>query len=170
MIRIPYSLNSKCIVAGTNPKVGIIQRWDGYRPKINLLLGSFYAYLVNQEIKEKEREKSVQRYQNNGQNNSLKTIAWIEKLLQTPIEDYRKNAIGLILAPYLINIRELPYQNASNIIEEWLNKCDAIRKLDRNTRFRKRYALNNSIHKRIPPLKLETLKLRNKWLYTKLVA
>ena len=28
------------------------------------------------------------------------TIAWIEKLLETPIDDYRKNAVGLILAPY----------------------------------------------------------------------
>lgn len=56
MIRIPGSQNSKCIEAGTNSEVKIIQRWDGYRPKISLLLGSFYAYLVDQEIKEKERE------------------------------------------------------------------------------------------------------------------
>jgi hypothetical protein len=33
------------------------------------------------------------------------TIPWIEKLLQTPIDDYRKNAVSLILAPYLINIK-----------------------------------------------------------------
>jgi hypothetical protein len=170
MIRIPGSQNSKCIVAGTNPEVEIIQRWDGCRPKISLLLGSFHAYLISQQIKEKEREKSIQRYLNNSQNNSSKTISWIEKLLQTPIEDYRKNAINLILAPYLINIRGLPYQDASNIIEEWLHECDAARKLDRNIRFIKRYALNTSIRKRIPPLKLETLKLRNNWLYNKLVT
>jgi Primase X len=168
MIRIPNSQNSKCIAAGTNPEVEIIQRWDGYRPEIRLLLGSFYAYLVYQQIKEKE--KSLRKYQNNPQNSNPTTLVWIEKLLQTPIEDYRKNAISLILAPYLINIRGLPYQNASNIIEEWLNKCDAIRKLDRNIRFRKRYALNTSIRKRIPPLRLETLKLKNNWLYNKLVA
>jgi hypothetical protein len=27
-------------------------------------------------------------------------VAWIEKLLQTPIDDYRKTAVSLILAPY----------------------------------------------------------------------
>jgi hypothetical protein len=59
MLRIPGSQNSKCIVAGTNSEIKIIQRWDGYRPKINLLLGSFYAYLVNQQIKEKKREIST---------------------------------------------------------------------------------------------------------------
>jgi len=170
MIRIPGSQNSKCIVTGTNSEVKIIQRWDGHRPKISLLLGSFYAYLVNQQIKEKEREKSIEQYQNNSQISNSKTIAWIEKLLQTPIEDYRKNAVSLILAPYLINIRGLPYQSAYNIIEEWLNKCDALKKLDRNFKLRIRYALNTSINKRIPPLKLETLRLKNMWLHDKLAV
>ena len=35
------------------------------------------------------------------------SIAWI--LLQTPIDDYRKNAVSLILAPYFINIKKLSY-------------------------------------------------------------
>jgi hypothetical protein len=50
-------------------------------------------------------------------------IAWIEKLLQTPIDDYRKNAVSLILAPYLINIKKLSYDHALNIINSWLRKC-----------------------------------------------
>jgi Primase X len=41
---------------------------------------------------------------------------WIEKLLQTPIDDYRKNAVSLILVPYLINIRKLSYDDALNAI------------------------------------------------------
>jgi hypothetical protein len=51
-----------------------------------------------------------------------KTITWIEKLLQTPIDDYRKTAISLILARYLINIKKLSYDNALNIINSWLSK------------------------------------------------
>ena len=43
-------------------------------------------------------------------------IPWIEKLLDTPIDDYRKNAVNLILAPYLINVRKLSYDAALNII------------------------------------------------------
>ena len=34
------------------------------------------------------------------------TISWIEKLLQTPLDDYRKFVVWRILAPYLINIRK----------------------------------------------------------------
>lgn len=48
------------------------------------------------------------------------TIPWIEKLLQTPIDDYKKNAVSLILAPYLINIKKLSYDGALNIINNWL--------------------------------------------------
>ena len=40
------------------------------------------------------------------------SIHWIETLLKTPIEDYRKNALALILAPYLINIKKLSYDEA----------------------------------------------------------
>ena len=48
-------------------------------------------------------------------------IKWIEKLLQTPVDDYRKNAMALILAPYLLNIKKLTYDDAFNIINEWLS-------------------------------------------------
>jgi 3'-phosphoadenosine 5'-phosphosulfate sulfotransferase (PAPS reductase)/FAD synthetase len=41
---------------------------------------------------------------------SKKEIKWIEILLQTPIDDYRKNAIWRILAPYLINTKNLTYK------------------------------------------------------------
>jgi hypothetical protein len=57
----------------------------------------------------------------------LNTIPWIEKLLQTPIDDYRKNAVNLILAPYLINIKKLSYDHALKIINSWLSKCGELR-------------------------------------------
>jgi hypothetical protein len=50
--------------------------------------------------------------------------------LQTPIGDYRKNAVSLILAPYIINIKKLSSDDAFNIIKEWLDKCNEIRRLD----------------------------------------
>jgi hypothetical protein len=60
----------------------------------------------------------------------LTTTSWREKLLQTPIGDYRKNAVSLILAPYIINIKKLSSDDAFNIIKEWLDKCNEIRRLD----------------------------------------
>jgi hypothetical protein len=60
------------------------------------------------------------------------TTPWIEKLLQTPIEDYRKNAVTLILAPYIINVKKLPYDAALDTINSWLTKCGKLRQLDQN--------------------------------------
>jgi hypothetical protein len=56
---------------------------------------------------------------------------WIEKLLsQTPIEDYRKITGALILSRYLINIKKLGYEQAYDIIWDWLDRCIGLRKLE----------------------------------------
>jgi hypothetical protein len=72
--------------------------------------------LVDQKIKEMKLKKRIEkRYGHTlGQSNA---IHWVETLLETPIEDYRKNAISLILAPYLINIRKIPYDDAFTILK-----------------------------------------------------
>jgi hypothetical protein len=173
MIRIPGTFNYKCILEGKDTEVRIIQRWDGYRPKINLLLGSFHAYLIDQRIRELQRQKNElkEKYhikRNNNNNPSISVIPWIELLLETPIEDYRKNALSLILAPYLINIKKLSYDDAFNIIKDWLDKCDSIKRLDSNFNYRIKYALENSIKKGYLPMKFETLKEKNRALYDSL--
>ena len=81
-------------------------------------------------------------------------IKRIEILLETPISDYTKNAISLILAPYLINIKKLPYTNAFDIIKDWLNKCDSLRRLDSNFNYSIKLALEDAMQKGIPPMSL----------------
>ncbi len=172
MIRIPGSFNSKCVLKGEDPEVSIIQRWDGHRPKINLLLGTFHAYLVDQKkkIKELQRQKEIkQKYHTKNSNFPSRTIiAWIELLLETPIEDYRKNTLSLILAPYLINVKKLSYDDAFNIIKDWLNRCDSIKRLDSNFTYRIKNALENSIKNGYLPMKFDTLKEKNRALYDRL--
>jgi hypothetical protein len=93
------------------------------------------------------------------------TTPWIEKLLETPIDDYRKNAVSLILAPYLINIKKLSYGDAFNITNSWLSKCGELRQLDHNFNYIVKHAIKSSIKSRYKPLKFDTLKLKNKMLY-----
>jgi hypothetical protein len=165
MIRIPGSFNSKCILKGKDSEVKIIQRWDGYRPKINLLLGSFHVYLVDQRIKDLQRQKEQIKKYRQKHGDDVNDIKWIEILLETPISDYRKNAINLILAPYLINIKKLSYTDAFNIIKDWLNKCDSLRRLDCNFNYRLKSALEDAIQKGIPSMSLAKLREKNKELY-----
>ena len=102
---------------------------------------------------------------NQTENYQGNTISWIEKLLQTPIDDYRKNAVNLILAPYLINVRKVSYDVALNIINSWLGKCGKLRQLDQDFNYMVRYALKYCAKNGNRPLKLDTLKLKNKPLY-----
>jgi hypothetical protein len=162
MIRIPGSYNSK--YTPEKNEIKIYQKWDGYRPPISLLLGSFHAFLVDEKIKEMKLKKRIEKRYGVTfrQSNS---IHWIETLLQTPIEDYRKNAIALILAPYLINIRKISYDDAFSIIKEWLMKCNELRHLDSNFDHRIKSSLYTAMRKQTLPMRLDTLQNKNRELH-----
>lgn len=168
LLRIPNSFNAKCLAKGEsfeNSKVKIIQEWNRDRPSIKYLLLEYRRYLITQKIKELNKKREIEERLGYQSNKSTNTIFWIEKLLNTPISDFRKNAINLILAPYLVNIKIISYQESYNILIEWLKRCDFIRKLDFNPRALANSALNIATQKKIPPMKLETLKNRNPEIY-----
>ena len=168
LLRIPYSFNSKYLLneeQKKNSEIKIIQEWNKQRPSIKYLLRDFRRYLINQKIKEVNKKREIERrsgYYYNRENNN---INWIEKLLDIPISDFRKNATNLILAPYLIYIKKLSYQQSFDILTDWLQKCNSFKKLDFNPNYLIKHALTTSIEKRIPPMKLMTLKDRNLELY-----
>src|SRR5918995_4297958 len=60
LLRIPNSLNAKCIAKGEsfdNSKVKIIQEWNRDRPSIRFLLLDFRRFLINQKITEINKKK-----------------------------------------------------------------------------------------------------------------
>jgi len=166
MVRIPGSVNSK-YPEGKN-KVKIIGKWDGYRPPMNLLLGTFHAYLVDQKVKQEKLRKGIER-KFGIKAGQVHLVPWIEMLLQTPVSDYRKNAVGLILAPYFINIRKFTYEISAVLVKDWLRKCNDLRPLDYNYEYRMKYSLNTSIRKMQLPLRFDTLKTKNRRLYDQLM-
>jgi hypothetical protein len=127
LVRIPGSINSKC-----GQIVEIVQRWDDQRPAINYLLREFRRWLIDEKIEERRMLNSRMAHTHTQAINSSSTIWWIEKLLQTPIDDRRKYAVWHILIPYLINIRKLAGDDAYNTIRSWLDKCNTLRRLDFN--------------------------------------
>ena len=92
-------------------------------------------------------------------------IEYIEKLLQTPIHDCRKLVIELILVPYLILVKRLSSEEIFTLINEWLQKCDSIRKLNFNSKFRINSAIKISLKKKIPPMSKYTLETNYNNLY-----
>ena len=157
LLRIPGSINSKY-----NKKVIIVQRWDGYRPRISEeLLEDFRTQLIQKKINEHKYRQKIKSRRYNHNNN----IFWIEQLLKTPIADFRKNALNLILTPYLIHIQKLSYQESFDILIEWLKRCNSLRKLDFNPTSLVNTAIATAYQKQIPPMRITTLKTNCKDLY-----
>jgi hypothetical protein len=96
--------------------------------------------------------------------NSSTTIRWIEKLLNTPLDDYRKFAMWCILAPYLINVKKCSADEASKIIKEWLDRCNQLRRLDFAYHVIK-YNIDSAKRNGYLPISLEELKTDNTYLY-----
>jgi non-catalytic primase subunit PriX-like protein len=180
LLRIPGSLNKKCLdhgKDGRDAQVRIIQKWNGKRGTPSKHFMTHYRiYLRQQKIGELERQKKAERYfkmnsgkygNNNNNGNSCK-INWIETLLQTPIGDYRKQAVDLIIAPYLIIVRRLSQPDVSNIINLWLDKCDEVERFDFRSKDRIGIAIRNVYNKNIPPMKLATLEKSKPELYHKI--
>jgi Primase X len=118
MLRIPGSFNSK-----NGSQVKIVSEWDGQRPNINLLIGTFCAYLKDKSIKE-------QKLIVPSASTAAHTIIWIEQLLCTPIDDQRKFVVWMILPQYLMNVKKLSYEQTSCIVNKWLDECDKLKRLD----------------------------------------
>ena len=113
----------------------------------------------NKEINNKKKE-----YSNEKLDRQVSKIIWIEKLLQTPIEDGRKQCLWQILCPYLINIRKLTKENAINILNQWVQKCDKVKKIDFDSTLYIRSDLKN-VKEYLPPSK-EKLKNQYPEIYT----
>jgi hypothetical protein len=127
MLRIPGSVNSK-----NGEMVSIFQKWDNKRPEINYLLAAFTRYIINEKYLELLKSEKREKPQNITNSNTSNRIGWIEQLLQTPLLDHRKYCIWRIIVPYLLNIRKYSEEDTTNIVINWLNKCDQIKKLDFN--------------------------------------
>ena len=112
MLRVPGSINSENMA-----EVRIIQKWNGIRPAINWILLYFRRYLIQERFEEASRFRQLRKFHSNGINHTNK-INWIETLLHVSIADYRKNAIRLILVPYLINIKRLSYNGTFNTVTD----------------------------------------------------
>ena len=143
LLRIPGSLNSKCIENESDRQISIIQKWDGKRPPIMPLLRDFRRWLIQKRIdgieELKRREKKIARYHViiTSRNQPTNNIQWIENgILKNPLRDHRKYIIWRVLSPYLLNVKKLPKEESYSIIKDWLDKCNNIERLNFNPKIK----------------------------------
>jgi Primase X len=158
LVRIPGTINSKCA-----QEVKIIQRWDGQRPAINYLLRDFRRWLIAEKLEQLRLSKNSKKAHAETINSTK--IWWIEKLLQTPVDDYRKFVVWRILALYLINIRKCSADEAFDIMRDWFDRCSELRKLQFNDDYLIKYNINSAKRNGYLPISLQKLKTENIYLY-----
>jgi hypothetical protein len=100
---------------------------------------------------------------------------WIETiLLQTSIDDYRKEVIFWILVPYLCTIKDIQDDDEIHqVVDEWLDKCEQLRRLEPSRRdFDRRIAdaIEWARDDDKLPTKLQTIKEDYPDLYKKLMV
>jgi hypothetical protein len=143
MLRIPGSLNFGALLRNDKDEiigipyeaeVRIIQTWDGNRPDVNHLLPRCYMWLKSKAIKDMqeriEADRKSRKYRRlYGDRDKKTTFQWIEKLLEKPLDNYRYYCTWRILVPYLINVRKLSREEALNITQTWLTKCNYVKRV-----------------------------------------
>jgi Primase X len=174
LLRIPGSLNSKCIVKGQDAEVKVIQKWDNKRPPIQPLLPHFRRWLIQKRIDNIEELKKLEKRhtefqiiasQNQGYKNRINKIKWIENgILEHPLPDHRKYIIWRILSPHLLNVKKLPREESYSVINDWLEKCSKLERLSFNSKLKIKEGLKGA-SKGYYPISLEKLKEENKELY-----
>jgi hypothetical protein len=167
LLRVPFTINSKCKEAAIDSEVKILQKWNGFRPDYKLIIGHFYVDLRGRYEEELSKYQGIVRNYISG--HDLGPIGWIEKLLQTPIDDFRKRSRDLILVPYLVVRRGMTdVDQITQIIMKWADKCAQLHRLEPSSRaYAKRIRSRTCevIRDRIPPMRLGTLKEKNPNLY-----
>jgi hypothetical protein len=154
LLRIPGTVNSK-----NGEEINILQRWDGKKPSIQWISNDFHQYLIQKRIneiaeKEKRSFKGSRPFLDKKEHGQIR---WIENLLRTPISDYRKLSLDLILVPYCLLIKNRDESSAFNILKEWLLACAKLRELDFEISVRLQLAINITQTKKILPMRRDTM-------------
>jgi hypothetical protein len=180
MIRAPGSNNSKLIKRGvTTFEAKIVNRWNGQRKAHIIYLLSRFNFHIREEKERRirmmaqARNRRIMQSRNDeafsrgvvvrGGASTSNSIAnnyhywYIELLLQIAIPDHRKRAVSVLLAPYFMRIKQLPFEEAERRILDWLARCDAVRPLSFDARDKTNAALIFAKEKNYLPLEFINL-------------
>jgi hypothetical protein len=173
LLRIPYTLNVKCLENGRDPVVKVVQKHSSEPALINdELMLDFNLYIANKWVNRGGEailnENCIFNTENDDWNEDDDDdeddeyhgkIRWIENvLLKTPMSKNRWQYLFHIIGPYLRHTRRLPKAEAKRIMVQWLQLCDQKSQVPK-PQSKLASALSGSPH--WAPWKLETLKRKN---------
>ncbi|MEM4099045.1 MAG: DNA primase noncatalytic subunit PriX [Candidatus Micrarchaeaceae archaeon] len=84
--------------------------------------------------------------------------AWIERLLNTPLPDFRHRIVNIVLAPYLVNVKRLSEEQAAEIISKYIERCKELNPNTNITESYIKYQCSYSKKRGLKPLSLKRAK------------
>ena len=146
LIRIPGSFNSK---ERKYKQVKIIQEWDKHRVNIrNLPFKTHLDKIIRDQKKRQNKLPNIKHGE----------ISYIEHLLKRKITDARKRIFALILCPYLVNVKQLPLEQAERVIYEYFDGYIPKSLIN--------YKLNEVLKKRVLPYSLSKMQEQDRELHS----
>ncbi|MEM0094482.1 MAG: DNA primase noncatalytic subunit PriX [Candidatus Micrarchaeaceae archaeon] len=84
--------------------------------------------------------------------------AWIERLLNTPLPDFRHRIVNIVLAPYLVNVKGLSEEQAADVISKYIERCKELNPNTNITESYIRYQCSYSKKRGLRPLSFKRAK------------
>jgi hypothetical protein len=180
MLRVPSSINSKYIQFDGgrivdipyDARVRIVNRWDNNTPIIdrNLLLQYriWLQFAVIRDLREQRiRREQYRKYRRvHGRRNHNYDYGYIEKLLDRPLDDFRKYCIWRVFVPYYINVKGLSRLETFDKVDSWLDKCNSIARLDFSAKHKIDYELKSVAN--YTPIRADQLRMDHTRLWDRL--
>ena len=107
-----------------------------------------YAKKTRLKVKESVKKASA----------SSASHTWIDRLLETPIADVRHRTVNLILAPYLVNVKNMEVEEATKRIVDYIELCKQVEPTTRVNEPYIRYQCTYAKRKGSRPLSLSKAK------------
>jgi hypothetical protein len=170
LIRVPYSYNEK----SGHLAIGIDPSWDLPKISKHSIIGpdefpikriNFSSLVRSDLLAIKIKALKAENIRNIDVDSRYE---WIEKLLQRPINDGRHRTLWHVVAPYLINVKRLSFDQAFAVAREYYEKCNLVKPLEPSyVRFMKevKKQLKHSQHDPYGPWRLETIKRKDPQWY-----
>ena len=174
--RVPYTIHEKtawdyCVPVSPFWSLGEIKK-ESQKPNRFHSIEINFSPRIAAAIKLADRELD-----NKPETNQVKkgqdSTYWIERLLAHPIEDGRHRVLWHVFAPYLLNVRKLPPDQAEKILLDYFTKCGELKRLEPSfSQFRRqiRYYLKQSQKDGYPPWHIETIQTKDPPLYDLIIA
>ena len=175
LMRAPYSYHEKTGLLSIPVDDPLDFRMEEAKPE-NAEIQQFYARsrpgecrklleAVREWFKSQDRNEPGLKILSYGKvkEGSKKGYGWIERLLEKPVDDGRHRLLWLVIAPYLVNVKGFPIDEAIRQAYNYLLKCSEIRPIREDLRKLAEYYVNYAARTGLKPVSLQTLKTRNEY-------